>query len=205
KCLKNTLPRALYWQADYQAFGERVAKLFWSNTRFAYLYGLAMGGGGENVRLRFNLERPLFGGLWGAMFDSFSQRHIILDSTITRRARQSGLLNPFAAESADAGEVATRIGSDQRDLNILVIKSNLPDGSAPEGPDDPLWEEYWESCRKNLPKNGLEQLEHFDDEVRELQGLGSWTRRTARGAAPDGVKVDVLALPEPCGETRALA
>jgi hypothetical protein len=188
------------WQADYRALGERVAKLFWP-THFAFLYGRAYAAANGNVRLRFNLERPLFDGLWEAMFDSLGERFLMLDNTITRRARQRDVLNTFTNEIAGANAVANPIGADERDLNVLVVRSDVPDGSAPEGPEDQLWKQYWASFQGGLP-----ELPHLGDEVKVLRDL----QRPRKGAGNDGaanprVKVDVLPRTPRWGKSWSLA
>jgi hypothetical protein len=188
------------WQAEYRALGEQVAKLFWP-TRFAVLYGRASAAANGNVRLRFNLERPLFDGLWEAMFDSLGERFLMLDNTITRRARQRDVLSTFTNETAGTNAFASPIGTGEHDLNVLVIRSDVPDGSAPEGPEDQLWRQYWASLQGGLP-----ELPHLDDEVKVLRDLER-SRKGARndGAANPRVKVDVLPRTRRWGKPWSLA
>jgi hypothetical protein len=201
--LKNKLSDALddddawaryhkLWEAEYRALAKRVARLFWP-TYFAVLYGRAYAEGDGNVRLRFNLERPLFDGLWEAIFDSLGQRFLLLDNTITRRARQPGV-----SESPDPDETSIHIG--KRDLNVLVIRSDVKEGPDPEGPDDQLWREFWNGQKP------LRELRHLADEVEELRALKRSSGQTADDDAPKPlVNVDVLRGPRRWGKPWSLA
>jgi len=85
KALKSTT-QYLEWQNDYRALGERFFKLL--NTReFAEQLSYAKGVAGPDVRLRFNLEGPVYDGLWESLFDPKANRYLMLDSTITRKGR----------------------------------------------------------------------------------------------------------------------
>ena len=138
------------------------------------------------MRLRFSLERSCFDGLWEAIFDALGQRFLMLDNTITRRARQRNSLGIFANETGGLQAISSSDGT----LNVLVIQSNVPDGSAPDGPDDLLWKQHWKSLDADLPS-----LPHLEEEVKVVREL----RRARRGTTDAGksqrqVKVDVLTL-----------
>ena len=110
----------------------------------------------------------------------------MLDNTITRRARQRNSLGIFANETGGLQAISSSDGT----LNVLVIQSNVPDGSAPDGPDDLLWKQHWKSFDADLPS-----LPHLEEEVKVVREL----RRARRGTTDAGksrrqVKVDVLTL-----------
>jgi hypothetical protein len=178
--LKTKLEAGLDWEVEYRALGERVGQLFW-RTCFNRLYGIAYAQGDGNVRLRFNLERSQFDGLWEAIFDRALEsdgRFLMLDNTVTRRAHQSSVRNTF-------WRGADRIITDRRDLNVLMIRSDVSDGSVPDGPGDALWQQYAAEMRK---QGGLLNLPSLDDEAKVLRGL-----KARKGAH---VTVDVLEPPK---------
>jgi hypothetical protein len=178
------------WQADYRALGERVSSLL-SPTSFNLLYGMGRGAAGDNVRLRFSLEQPCFDGLWEAIFDGLGQRFMMLDNTVTRRAHLQDTLGIFANEASRPHGLANRISARDGILNVLVIQSNVPDGSAPDGPDD-LWKEHWTSLKADLPN-----LLHLDEEVKVIRELQRARTATGGNARCRRVKVDVLPLRTP--------
>jgi hypothetical protein len=182
------------WEKEYRELADRVSKLFWS-PKFSFLYGMARREGNGNVRLRFNLEQPLFGGLWEAMFDFSSPRFAMLDHTITRRASSSDPLERIGADT-----VGALADADPRDLNVLVIRSDVPDGSAPKGPNDQLWRDFWAT------QEDLRELPHLGEEVQVLRDLRRPRGRTSGdGAAEPRVKVDVLRGPQRWGKPWSLA
>jgi len=183
--LKGKLADAPDWQADYRKLGYRVNKLFWP-TQFSFYYGMAHGQANGNVRLRFNLERSLFDGLWEAIVDSFEGRFLMLDNTITRRADQIELPELFVKDTDS-------IGINRRDLNVLVIRSDVPDRAVAERPYDPLWQDYW---TRDFPK-GLDYLPHLNEEVEVLRALRGVRKGTRNDGTPyPRVKVDVIEPPK---------
>ena len=203
QALKDRLSKALQdprkrryrerWQADYRALGERVSSLLWT-TSFNSLYHVGLGAADGNVRLRFSLEQPWFDGLWEAIFDALGQRFLMLDKTITRRARLRNSMGVFANVADEPKDFVNRIGARDGTLKVLVINSNVPDASAPDGPDDLLWRRYWESLKAQLPK-----LPHLEDEVKVVRELRQAVRgRNNRSNAPHReIEVDVLPLRTP--------
>jgi hypothetical protein len=204
QALKDRLSKALQdpckwrryrerWQADYRALGERVGNLLWP-TVFNRLYGIGRGKEGREVRLRFSLEQPCFDALWEAIFDALGQRFLMLDHTVTRRAHLRDMLGTFANTAAGPHGLASRIGARDGVLNVLVIQSNVPDGSAPDGPDDSLWRQHWESLKADLPN-----LPHLEEEVKVIRALqrGRTGANTGGNAWGRKVKVDVLPLRTP--------
>jgi hypothetical protein len=153
------------WQTDYQSLGERFFKLL--NTReFSDQFNYAKGVAGHDVRLRFNLSRSAFDGLWESMFNPQTNSYLMLDSTITRKDRDS--IDRFPG--GQGGSVGI--------LNVLVIGATIDDNSAPGGPGDALWKKFWAGSR-------LKKLPHVDKEVAALKAL------EGRSAAIQ-IKVDVL-------------
>src|SRR5262249_23840663 len=76
------------WRADYKSLGERIYKLLW-REKFPEYYAYADGAvGSSNLRLRFNLERSVFDGLWEAMCRPNERGFLMLESTMTRRTIQ---------------------------------------------------------------------------------------------------------------------
>jgi hypothetical protein len=154
------------WQMDYRALGERFYKLL--DTEFFARYlervrGAALSG--LDVRLRFSLGRLVFDGLWESICDP-DGRHLMLDATITRRARDT--IDSFTG--ARSGEIGV--------LNILVVGATLEDYAAPEGPDDILWKKFWAG-------NRLKALPHIPTEVQAIKALES-------GLDVSRLKVDLL-------------
>ena len=173
------------WRREYQALGKQMDALLW-RSYFGHLYSEANVGTRGNVRLRFNLEQQVFDGLWEAMSDRDGREPLMVQQTITRRARCIGSNVLRAYDRSDDGD-QDQIESHGR-LNILVIKSNVPNGSSPIGPDDPL---YRASFKGKLPR-----LPHLDDEVKVLR-----EELTQQAAGPNGggpalkIEVDVLEPP----------
>jgi hypothetical protein len=161
------------WQVDYKSLGEGVYNLLWS-TAFRDYYGIALGSVGQNVCLRFNLEGLVLDGLWEAMFNVMNNRFLMLDNMMTRRTIQT--LDTFRGRPGRG-----------RVLNVLVVRSDVPDNSIPKGPKDLLWERYWEDTK-------LPALTHLDKEVevlRKLQRHGRSTRAADRSTVHE-MRVDVL-------------
>jgi hypothetical protein len=179
------------WQAEYRKLSEGVGKLLWSSTQFRDFYNIGQGEAEGNIRLRFTLEAPLFDGLWEAIYDALGERFLMLDKTITRRALERGVLNTFANGAGGSNPSPSEIDAGDGTLSMLVIKSNVADGSVPEGPDDLLWTQYWGSLRATLP-----QLSHLEEEAKVLAEL-----QRARTAGGNGsvarINVDVLPLEIP--------
>jgi hypothetical protein len=142
------------WKAEYRSLGERIFKLLWSDDFARYYFTAKAAVPPPNVRLRFNLERTLLDGLWEAIFDKGENEFVMLGSTVARRAIQK--FDKFAAPQMDSDGV----------LNVLFIRSDVADNSIPEGPDDLLWQEYWDSLNASLPR-----LTHLEDEMRVLRKL----------------------------------
>jgi hypothetical protein len=114
----------------------------------------------------------------------------MLENTVTRRARGGNQMGVFPNES---GQIDAEDGT----LNVLVIKSNVPDGSLPKGPDDMLWQRYWESYDGTLPA-----LPHLNDEEKVLRDL----KKRTGGSAKFKVNVDVLPVKLPAvGQNWSLA
>jgi CHAT domain len=157
------------WQAEYRALGQQIHELL-RDTLFGKYYERASGAVGENVRVRFNLDLELFDGLWESIFEA--PDFLMLKNTIIRRAIQDDTFPSQLNGSHDA-------------LNILVIKSDVPDDCTPEGPDDPFWKEYWDSLGGTLP-----ELPHLDNEVMMLRELGE-----AGADTVPNIRVDVLSDP----------
>jgi CHAT domain len=188
--LKTKLEEGLDWEVAYRTLGERVGQLFWHIPCFSLLYGIAHAQGEGNVRLRFNLERSQFDGLWESIFERALDpdgRFLMLNNTVTRRAHQSSVRNTFC-------QGTDRIVTDRRDLNVLVIRSDVPNGSVPDGPNDSLWRQYAESMKET---GGLSELPCLDDEARVLRRL-----RARKGTR---VTVDVLEPPKGQNKSWSLA
>lgn len=175
------------WHADYRSLGERLSNLLWGSGRFKEYYHYGSGAAQNNVRIRFNLDQPWFPGFWEAISLDWGERRLImLENTVTRRARGGNQTGVFSNESG-------QIDAEDGVLNVLVIKSNVPDGSTPNGPDDMLWKKYWESYGGTLP-----QLEHLDDEEKVLRDLRRLPKRPkVGGGAKFKVNVDVLPVKLP--------
>jgi hypothetical protein len=126
--------------------------------------------GEPNVRLRFNLERPVFDGLWEAIYNPEENRFLMLDATISRRER--ALMDRFSLRKNGGDGV----------LNVLVVRADVPDNSLVVGPNDPLWRKYganiWFPALPNLHK-----------EVRMLRSL-----EKSVGPAKPARKIDVRVL-----------
>ena len=175
------------WHTDYRRLGERLSRLLWDSPPFERYYHYGNGAAKENVRVRFNLQQPWFDGFWEAIsFDFGERRLVMLENTVTRRALGDDQVGVFSSE---AGQIDAEDGT----LNVLVIKSNVSEGSTPEGPDDLLWNKYWNSY------NGtLSELVHLEDEVKVLRDLKRLAKRTAtEGGKQFQVNVDVLPRAQP--------
>lgn len=174
------------WHAQYRELGERVSRMLWGSRSFSRYYDFAQEATRDNdvaprghVRLRFNLERPWFDGLWEAISDEQDGRHLILDNTVTRRFLQP---NQFGVFNSQNGQIETDDGI----LNVLVLQSEVPSGSTPDGPSDPLWKKYWRSYNGVLPA-----LPHLEQEVNEIRALEKPQQSTER-KPPVRVRVTVL-------------
>jgi len=178
-------PERLYdrWQHEYKRLADRLGKLLWRTESFSALYDQGFGTANGNVRVRFNLERPWFDGLWEALPKRGSEtRCLMLDNTITRRARQTTLgLFPTGPG---------RSGAQGGALRILAIASNVENGAIPESKLGPRW--------KGGP---LRKLGHLDDEIRELRAL-SGRRIPTADAVQAEVVVDVLPAAAPVPGSR---
>ena len=154
------------WQTDYRSLGERFYKLL-DTVDFKEQYNRVKGAidvrRNLNFRLRFNLGRSVFDGLWESMCKPAGSP-LMLEATITRREMDTR--SDF--KDSPPGPVGT--------LNVLVIGATLDDNSRPEGPPDLLWEKLWGECT-------LDSLPHIESEVAAIKALEK---------APYNVKVDVL-------------
>jgi len=155
------------WHAEYRKLGEHVSRMLWGNDSFRNYYYMALGAtrnqnGAPNgrVRFRFNLERPWFDGLWESISADNDVRHLILENTVARRFLLPRQFSPTATPS---GQIDNEDGT----LNVLVLQSEVPAGSTPDGPRDPLWQHYWKSFKGVLPA-----LPHLQEEVNALNKLG---------------------------------
>jgi hypothetical protein len=184
RALSRKASKLRNWPQVYRLLGERVFKLL--NTReFVGHYNYAQAAVGEDVRLRFNLGRPVFDGLWESIFDpSAGGRYLMLDTSITRRDLES--IDQFADQQA--GEVGV--------LNVLVIAAEVPENAAPVGPDDQLWRASWGRARLN-------PLPHVATEAEMLQELENAPRPPESGATARGaLKIQVEVLSERSREKR---
>jgi CHAT domain len=160
------------WQAEYRALGRQIHEML-RDTLFGKYYERASGAVGKNVRVRFNLDQEFFDGLWESMYEPEEpDKFLMLKNTITRRALQDDTFR----EPEDSEDT----------LNVLVIKSDVPEGSTPMGPPDPFWQQYWESIDEPLRR-----LPHLDEEVAVLSALAE-----PNDDAPAHIRVDVLPDPK---------
>jgi hypothetical protein len=167
------------WHADYRKLGERLSCLLWGSGRFKEFYHQGSGRAEGNVRIRFNLQRPWFHGFWEAIsFESGERRLVMLENTITRRA--------LGAPLSDTPSLDGQIDAEDGTLNILVIKSNVPDLSTPRGPDDWLWTRYWQSFKGTLP-----ELMHLEDEMKVLRDVKRLPKQSKSNKKLQ-VNVDIL-------------
>ena len=155
---------------DYRALGQRFYKALATQV-FASQFGFVKGAAaisqsGLDVRLRFSLGRLVYDGLWELICDPNDGRHLMLDTTITRRKRDA-IDNLASSRPSEIGV-----------LNILVVGATLEDNAAPEGPDDILWKKFWAGTR-------LKELSHIPTEVEAIKALES-------GLGASRLKVDVL-------------
>jgi hypothetical protein len=181
---RNRDPRQFErWEAKYRALGEKIYKLLFTRT-FAKFYGVAEqasrcrseSNGGSNVRLRFNLERPVFDGLWEAIYSPEENRFLMLDATISRR------------EKAREDRFSLRKNGGDGVLNILVVRADVDDNSSVKGPDDALWLKYGTHIR-------LEELPNLHAEVRMLRSLEKSPRRARSALRPaERRKINVCVL-----------
>lgn len=172
------------WRDDYKRLGERIGDLLWP-TVFGARFWMSRTASKGNLRLRFNLAPRYFEGAWEALYDrQITNNFVMLEGVTVARRSNSVVETPMIGESS----VADRIAVDDGVLNILIIASNVPDNSTPEGPADPLWEAFWSRLGGGLPA-----LPHIEREVAMLQEL----ERAGRGVVKAGrrlprVKVEVL-------------
>ncbi|MBR1167493.1 CHAT domain-containing protein [Bradyrhizobium liaoningense] len=156
------------WQTDYRALGESFYKLL-DTEEFKEQYNRIKGALDArrdlNFRLRFNLGRTVFDGLWESMCKPASDP-LMLEATITRRQ----IVDMTSFDDPPRGPVGT--------LNVLVIASTLDDNSRPKGPTDLLWQKVWGKCV-------LHSLPHIDNEVAALKAFDN---------SRYDVKVDVLSV-----------
>jgi hypothetical protein len=169
------------WSDDYQAIGEGFAKLLW-HTRFERLYYKGHWISRGNVRLRFNLEGKLLDGLWEAMLDAEYKRPLMIQNTITRRARPA---DDDDNPNDDEKEIDVHDGV----LRILVIKSDVPDDCSPVGPGDLFWQKFWTKQGGTLP-----ELPDLDKEVDVLRKLQERLAENRGGTSPQ-VHIDVFERP----------
>jgi hypothetical protein len=197
KDLKNKLSGSVRWKqyygqwhADYRKLGERLSSLLWGSAWFKEYYHYGSGAAKKNVRVRFNLQQPWFGGFWEAIsFDSGERRLVMLENTVTRRALGDNQVGVFADET---GQIDAEDGA----LNVLVIKSNVSGDSTPDGPDDLLWNKCWASY-----DGKLSELVHLDDEVEVLRDLKRLAKRkNADGGKKFVIHVDVLPRVQPAAD-----
>jgi hypothetical protein len=167
-----------HWHTKYKSLGEQIFKLLWSG-KFVEYYNFAKGAvGAPNLRVRFNLERAVFDGLWEAMYDPNDTGFLMLQSPVARRAHQQ--VDNFEND-IDGGDGV---------LNVLFISSDVPDSSVPEGPDDPAWNDFWISFNGRLP-----HLAHLNDEIKLLRKLQRDSERSDRnqnGPTRRKIQVDIL-------------
>jgi hypothetical protein len=154
------------WREEYKRLGERVGNLLWP-TLFGSMFWASLSASRGNLRLRFNLAPRYFDGAWEAIFDTqYSKDFVMLgaDVTVARRTNYVDARNiPMIGRSSPT---STRIEAADGVLKILAIDSNVPYGSTPVGPDDPLWREFW--SRQN---GTLADLPHIRREIDMLRGL----------------------------------
>jgi hypothetical protein len=160
------------WELRYRALGARIYDLLLQGTVRDH-YFLAMGKvESPNVRVRFNLHPSVFDGLWESIFDAQADRYLMLENMLARRAMQR--YDRFK-DQLEGGGV----------LNILVIRSDVPENSTPKGPKDPLWAKYLKEVGPHLPA-----LNQLDREMKVLTSLEDQPR------APR-VEVEVLPAKRP--------
>jgi hypothetical protein len=138
--------------------------------------------------LRFNLDLPYFDGAWEAIYDHLNKNFVMLSNTVTvaRRANQFSLPNAFATTEPSSAPAQIDVANSV--LNVVIIESDVPDGTSPKGPPDPLWERYWTSLKGTLPA-----LPHIKKEVKMLQGLSRARAGTDKARRPQPrVEVEVL-------------
>ncbi|UGA43469.1 CHAT domain-containing protein [Bradyrhizobium quebecense] len=176
------------WHAEYRQLGERVSRMLWGSRAFNRYYDFAQEATRDkdvapqgHVRLRFNLEQPWFDGLWEAIADEQDGRHLILDNTVARRYLLPNKIDAFGSRD---GQIET----DDGNLNVLVLRSHVPAGSVPDGPNDGLWRKYWKSYNGVLPA-----LPHLDQEVDEIRKLEKSKQKNESRAT---IKINVTVLPK---------
>jgi CHAT domain len=175
------------WSAEYQRLGERIGNLLWP-TIFGRVYWHGYDTCNGNVRLRFNLDLPYFDGAWEAIYDHLSKNFVMLGNTVTvaRRANQFNLRHTLAIGEPDSAPAQIDVANGV--LKVLIIESDVPDGSIPDGPSDPLWERYWTSLKGTLPA-----LPHIKREVERLRGLARARGGKDKAGRPQPrVEVEVL-------------
>jgi hypothetical protein len=154
------------WQTEYRTLGECFYKLL-DTEEFKEQYNRVKGAMDARpdlkFRLRFNLGRNVFDGLWESMCKPLSAP-LMLEATIARRQ----IVEMSSSEDPPPGPVGT--------LNVLVVGSTLDDNSKPEGPPDLLWQKIW-------GKSVLHSLPHIVNEAAAIKALEG---------SPYNVKVDVL-------------
>jgi FtsZ-binding cell division protein ZapB len=174
------------WSTEYRRLGERVHNLLFS-TIFRDLYRIGYGHANGNVRLRFNLDQRYFDGAWEAIYDCQNKDFVMLGNmvTVARRARPSNIYNTLA--TSESYRASDQIDVNDGVLHMIVIQSDVPDQSIPQGPNDPLWDKYWGS-------KTLSDLPHVKQEVQMLRTLGRVGTRAGQGGASGArVEVEVLA------------
>jgi hypothetical protein len=173
------------WEEDYHKLGEQVGKLLFP-TMFGRLYWSGYDKTKGNVRVRFNLDQRCFDGAWEAIYDSTVKRHVILGDTITvaRRAYRFDDRYLFTPSRSAPAQFDVTDGV----LTVVIIEADVPDGSTPEGPSDPLWDIFWRNLRGRLCA-----LPHIKKEVKMLQGLCRAQGGTDKAGQPQPrVVVEVL-------------
>jgi hypothetical protein len=106
--------------------------------------------------------------------------------TVTRRANHFDLrdMSAIGRPSSASAQIDVTKGV----LKLLIIESDVPDGSSPRGPSDPLWEKYWSSLKGRLPA-----LPHLKKEINMLRGLARARGGLDRAGKPQPhVEVEVL-------------
>lgn len=184
------------WRDDYKRLGERIGDLLWP-TAFGARFWMSRTAFKGNLRLRFNLAPQYFEGAWEALYDRQITNNFVMLEGVTVARRSNYVVEiPMVGGSFS---IPNRIAVDDGVLNILVIASNVPDKSTPEGPSDPLWAAFWSRLGGELP--ALPHIEREVDMLLELARAEGGVDATGR-PLPD-VQVEVLSPRpgEPLAET----